>query len=146
MRTKSVVRLTAAEREVLNRLIQKRRVSSPRVRRAQILLNAAAAGPNGTDAEIAEAFDCRTQTVANPRERFVTEGFETAVDGKPTCRVRRKVLDGGQEATIIAWRLGQPPNGFAHRTLRRLAEQAIVLAIVESVRHETLRRALKKTG
>lgn len=145
MRTKSVVRLTAAEREVLNRLIQKRRVSSPRVRRAQILLNAAA-GPNGTDAEIAEAFDCRTQTVANPRERFVTEGFETAADGKPTCRVRRKVLDGGQEATIIAWRLGQPPNGFAHRTLRRLAEQAIVLEIVESVRHGTLRRALKKTG
>ena len=146
MQKKYVVRLTDAEREALTRLIQKRRVSFQKVRRAQVLLKADAAGPNWTDAAIAAAFNCRTKTVENIRERFVTQGFEITVDGKPKCRVCGKVLDGEQEAKIIALRLGQPPKGFANWTLRLLAEQAVVLEIVESVSHETLRRTLKKTG
>ena len=116
------------------------------MRRAQILLKADADGPNWTDAEIAEAFDCRTKTVENIRERLVTEGFEITLNGKPKSRVRGKVLDGEQEAKIIALRLGQPPKGFANWTLRLLAEQAVALEIVESVSHETLRRTLKKTA
>jgi hypothetical protein len=79
------------------------------------------------------------------RERLVTEGFEVALHGKPKSRVRSKVLDGEQEAKIIALRLGSPPKGFANWTLRLLAEQAVALEIVESVSHETLRRTLKKT-
>ena len=102
-------------------------------------------GPAWTDAEIAKAFDCRTKTVENIRERLVTEGFEIALNGNPKTRVRRKVLDGDQEAKIIALRLGPPPKGFANWTLRLLAEQAVALEIVESVSHETLRGTLKKT-
>lgn len=146
MQKKYVVRLTDAERETLNRLVKKRRVSSQKVRRAQVFLKADADGPNWTDAEIAEAFGCRTKTVENIRERFVTEGFEIVIDGKPKRRVRGKVLDGEQEAKVIALRLGQPPKGFANWTLRLLAEQVVTLEIVESVSHETLRRTLKKTG
>jgi hypothetical protein len=145
MRKKYIVRLTDGEREVLNRLVKQRRVSSQKVRRAQVLLKADAAGPNWIDTQIADAFDCRTKTVENIRERFVTEGFESTLDGKPKSRVRAKVLDGEQEAKVIALRLGRPPKGFAHWTLRLLAEQAVTLEIVESVSHETLRRTLKKT-
>ena len=141
-----VIRLTDGERETLNRLLKTKRVSSQKVRRAQVLLKADANGPNWTDAEIAEAFDCRTKTVENIRERLVTEGFEMTLDGKPKRRVRGKVLDGEQEAKIIALRLGQPPKGFSNWTLRLLAEQAVTLEIVESVSHETLRSTLKKTG
>ena len=146
MQKKYVIRLTDAEREALNRLLKKKRVSSQKVRRAQVLLKADANGPNWTDAEIAEGFDCRTKTVENIRERLVTEGFEMTLDGKPKRRVRGKVLDGEQEAKIIALRLGQPPKGFSNWTLRLLAEQAVTLEIVESVSHETLRGTLKKTG
>ena len=46
------------------------------------------------------------KTVENIRERFVTEGFEITLDGKPKSRVRGKILDGEQEAKIIALRLG----------------------------------------
>jgi hypothetical protein len=141
-----VVRLTDAEREVLTGLLKKQRVSAQKLRRARILLKADADGPAWTDAKIAEAFDCRTRSVESLRERLVTEGFEVALHGKPKSRVRRKVLDGEQEAKIIALRLGQPPKGFANWTLRLLAEQAVALEIVESVSHETLRRTLKKTG
>ena len=76
MQKKYIVRLTDVERETLNRLVKKRRVSSQKVRRAQVLLKADADGPNWTDAEIAEAFDSRTRTVEFIRERLVTEGFE----------------------------------------------------------------------
>jgi RHS repeat-associated protein len=51
-------------------------------------------------------------------------------------RVRRKVLDGEQEAKIIALRLGQPPKGFSNWTLRLLAERAVALEIVASVSYE----------
>jgi Homeodomain-like domain len=146
MPKKYVVRLTDAEREILTGLLKQQRVAAQKVRRARILLKADADGPNWTDAKIAEAFDCRTHSVECLRERLVTEGFEVALCGKPKSRVRDKVLDGEQEAKIIALRLGPPPKGFANWTLRLLAEKAVALEIVESVSHETIRRTLKKTG
>jgi hypothetical protein len=145
MQKKYVVRLTDAEREIVNGLVKKRRVSAQKVLRARVLLKTDADGPNWTDMEIANAFDCRTKTIENIRERFVTEGFENTLNGKPKSRVRGKILDGDQEARIIAVRLGPPPQGFANWTLRLLAEQAVALEIVESVSHETLRGTLKKT-
>jgi hypothetical protein len=144
MQKKYIVRLTNEERELLNGLVKRRRVSSQKVRRAHILLKADVDGPHWADAQIAEAFDCRVQTVENVRERLVTEGFEITLHGKPKSRVRRKILDGEQEAKIIALRLGPPPKGFANWTLRLLAEKAVALEIAESVSHETVRRTLKK--
>jgi len=146
MRKKYVVRLTDAEREILTGLLTRQRVAAQKVRRARILLKADADGSNWTDAKIAEAFDCRTRSVESLRERLVREGFEVALHGKPKSRVRSKVLDGEQEAKIIALRLGLPPKGFANWTLRLLAERAVALEIVESVSYETLRRTLKKTS
>lgn len=143
MKKKYIVRLSAVEREVLQTVVKKLKGSSQKVRRAQILLKADADGPNWTDAEIAEAFGCRIRTVELIRERLVTEGFETTLEGQ-SKKSRAKVLDGKQEAKIIALRLGSPPKGFAHWTLRLLAEQAVELAITESVSHETVRRLLKK--
>ncbi len=145
MPKKYVVRLTDAEREILSGLLKRQRVAAQKVRRARILLKADADGPNWTDAKIAEAFDCRTRSVESLRERLVTEGFEVALYGKPKSRVRGKVLDGEQEAKVIALRLGPPPKGFANWTLRLLAERAVALEIVELVSYETLRRTLKKT-
>ena len=145
MPKKYIVRLTDAERDMLNSLIKQRRVAAQKVLRAHVLLKADADGPHWIDAAIAHAFDCRPQTIENIRERFVTEGFAIALHGHPKRRVRGKVLDGMQEAKIIALRLGPPPPGFANWTLRLLAAQAVALELVESVSHETLRRTLKKT-
>src|SRR3981081_3959174 len=131
MPKKYIVRLTDGERQTLGAVVAKFKGSSQKVRRAQVLLKADADGPSWTDAEIADAFGCRTKTVENVRERFVTAGFEVTLDGKTQRRVRGKVLDGEQEAQVIALRLGQPPKGFANWTLRLLAERAVTLEIVE---------------
>jgi hypothetical protein len=74
----------------------------------------------------------------------VIDEFEIALNGKQKRRVRGKILDREQEAKVIALRLGQPPKGFGNWSLRLLAEQAVALEIVESIRYETLRRTQKK--
>lgn len=141
---KYIVRLTDAERKTLREIVRKLKGSSLKVRRAQVLLQADADGPAWTDARIAEAYGCRTKTVENIRERFVTEGFELTLAGKPHAR-RPKLLTGAQEAKIIATRLSSPPPGQAHWSLRLLAERVVALKIVDAVSHETVRRTLKKT-
>ncbi|MDY3557404.1 helix-turn-helix domain-containing protein [Gemmata sp. JC717] len=145
MQKKYIVRLTADERATLADVVQKLKGSSQKVRRAQILLKADADGPGWTDAKIAEAVGCRTKTVENVRERLVTSGFEVALNGRPRDHAPRpKVLDGTQEAQVIAMRLGPPPKGFANWTLRLLAENVVALEIVPAISHETIRQTLKK--
>ncbi len=147
MEKKYIVRLTDEERRTLRSVIKKLNGSSQKVRRAQILLKADADGPNWTDKKIAEAFDCRTKTVENIRQRLVTEGFEVALNGKRReSPPRQKLFDGKQEAKVIALRLGEPPAGYANWSLRLLAQRVVELEIVDSVSHETVRRTLKKTG
>jgi hypothetical protein len=147
MYKKYIVRLDKEERQVLREVVRKFKGSSTRVRRAQILLQADADGPNWIDQRIADAFGCRTRTVENVRQRLVTEGFEAALERKqPESPPRAKLLDGRQEAQIIALRLGKPPKGFANWSLRLLADQVVELGIVDKVSHETLRKTLKKTA
>jgi hypothetical protein len=144
---KYVVRLSDVERETLQQIVGKFKGSSQKVRRAQMLLKSDADGPDWTDAKIAAAFDCRTQTVENIRERFVTQGFELTLNGQPRLKPpREKLLDGEQEAKVIALRLGSPPPGFSNWSLRLLAERVVALEIVESISYETVRRTLKKTA
>jgi hypothetical protein len=144
MLKKYIVRLTAEERETLALVVKKLKGSSQKVRRAQVLLKADADGPAWTDAAIADAYGCRTKTVENIRERFVTDGFDVTLHGKPKA-ARPKMLTGDQEAKIIALRLGPPPKGFANWSLRLLAERVVELELVDAISHETVRRTLKKT-
>lgn len=145
MNKKYIVRLSVEERSTLEEVIKKLKGTSERVRRAQILLKADADGPNWTDERIAEAFSCRRQTVENVRENLVTNGFEAALDRKKReTPPRKKLLDGEQEAKLIAMRLGSPPDGFSNWSLRLLAEKVVELEIVDSISYETVRQTLKK--
>jgi hypothetical protein len=143
---KYIVDLADSERDILKEVVKKLKGTSQKVKRAQILLKADVNGPGWTDARIADALDCRTKTVENVRQRFVESGFEIALNGKkretpPTA----KLLDGEQEAKIIATRLGTPPKGYGKWTLRLLARKVVELEIVDTVSYQTIRRTLKKT-
>ena len=126
MHKKYVVRLSDDERGVCQEIIKKRKGSSQKFRRAQMLLKADADGPGWPDVRIADAFNCRAQTIETLRKRLVTEGFAWALEGKkrrepPTpCQ-----LDGEAEAQLIAMRLGKPPAGYGHWTLQRLADALV---------------------
>lgn len=146
MNKKYVVRLSDEERNCCLNVIKTLKGSSQKVRRAQILLKADADGPKWPDAQIAEAFHCRVQTIENIRKRLVLEGFETALEGKTRSHPPTPPkLDGVAEAKLIAMRLGKPPAGYGQWTLRLLADELVALEVVESISHETVRQVLKKT-
>jgi transposase len=147
MNKKFIVRLSDAERAVCQEIIKKLKGSSQKVRRAQILLKADADGPGWTDAKIAEAFNCRVQTIENLRKRLVTEGFDLALEGKKRQEpATPAILDGTAEAKLIAMRLGKPPAGYGHWTLHLLADELVALEVVDSISHETVRKVLKKVA
>lgn len=146
MNKKNIVRLSDEERQTCQLVVKKLKGTSQKVRRAQILLKADADGPAWTDAHIADAFNCRVQSIENLRKRLVNEGFDLALHGK-----KRKdpptppKLDGKGEAKLIAMRLGRPPVGFGRWTLQLLADELVALEVVESIAPETVRQTLKKT-
>jgi hypothetical protein len=146
MHKKYVVRLSEEERRVCQGIIKTLKGSSQKFRRAQILLKTAVDGAGWSDVKIAEAFDCRVQTIETLRKRLVTASFALALDGKkrqePPTPCQR---DGKAEAQLIAMRLGKPPVGDGHWTLHLLADAMVALEVVEAISHETVRKTLKKT-
>jgi len=146
MNKKYIVRLSDDERSMCQEVLKKLKGSSQKVRRAQILLKADADGPAWPDLKIAEAFNCRVQTIESLRKRLVIEGFELALEGKKRQEPPRPPkLDGAGEAKLIALRLGKPPAGYGRWTLQLLADELVALEVVDSISHETVRATLKKT-
>ena len=81
----------------------------------------------------------------NIRRRLVEQGFEVALNGVKRRRPpTEKLLNGEQEAQVIAMRLGAPPAGYANWSLRLLARKVVELGLVDAVSHETVRQTLKK--
>ena len=105
MNKKYPVRLSAEARGVCQEIVKRLKGTSEKVKRAQRLLKADADGPEWSDIKIAEAYDCRVQTVETVRQRLVTEGFAVAL-----ARTKRSTaptphqLDGIAEAQWIARR------------------------------------------
>jgi hypothetical protein len=147
MNKKYIVRLSDEERGCCQEVIKSLKGSSQKYRRAQILLKADADGPAWPDFKIAEAFNCRVQTIESLRKRLVTEGFELALEGKKRQEPPTPTkLDGVSEAKLIALRLGKPPAGYGRWSLQLLADELVALEVVDSISHETVRKTLKKMG
>jgi hypothetical protein len=143
---KYIVRLCDEERQELHTIVKKRKGSSQKINRATVLLQADADGPDWTNEQIANRTGLTLRSITKLRKQFVTEGFEVTLE-----RQKRRLppvpqkLDGLQEAQVIATRCGSPPEGFGQWSLRLLANQAVVLEIVDSISPETVRKTLKKT-
>jgi hypothetical protein len=144
MNKKYIVRLSHEERTVLEDVIKKQKGTSQKVRRAQSLLKADADGPNWPDKQIADAYGGRIRTLENLRRAIVEEGFEIALNGKTRGKAPKKLLNGEQEAQLIAMRLGSAPEGYGSWSLRLIGSKLVELQIVESISHETVRQTLKK--
>lgn len=146
---KYVIRLSEDERNNLTALVSRGKVAAGKRLHAQVLLKAdvSAAGAGWTDQQIVEAFEVGERTVQAIHQRCVEEGLDAALERKKQCRPsREKVLDGAKEAQLVALCCGKVPAGQARWTLRLLAGELVRLDIVDSVSHETVRQALKKTS
>jgi hypothetical protein len=148
MMKKYIVSLSRDERKTLTKLITSGRGPARVFTRAHILLKSdqGANGPGWPDDRISEALEVTVQTVERIRKQFVEEGFDAVLDRRPyTQKVSRKKIDGMVEAHLIALACSEPPTGRARWSLRLLADKVVKLGYVDSLSHEAVRQALKKT-
>ncbi len=137
---KYLVHLTSEERTELLALTRRGRASARRIKRALVLL---AADDGDKDEQIAEKARVSLRTVEGLRRRFVEEGLEVTLSDRPRPG-KARLLDGHQEAYLIALTCSTPPPGRAQWTMQLLANRLVELKVVESISDETVRRTLKK--
>jgi transposase len=139
MAKKYVVTLTVDEREKLLTLIGSGTARARTITHARILLKAS---EGWQDEVICKALDVSLPTVERVRKRFVFEGFEASLKQRHSKRIYTRKLDGEQEARVIALVCSSPPQGYAHWSLRLLADRVVQLKIIEAISHETIRQVL----
>ena len=143
---KYVVNLTADERKALLELIKKGNASKEKLNRARILLkcDCGEEGENWPDDKIAEAFYISKKTVFNVRQSLVEEGFDKTLNRALQKNRKKRVIQGEQEAYLVALSCTEPPKGHCKWTLRLLANKMVELEYLDSVSHVTIGEALKK--
>lgn len=145
MNTKYIVVLNEEQRRHLEKLTSSGKVPARQMKRAQILLKADV-HVNWSYERIMDAFDVSAVTIAKVRKTFVEQGLEVALQRKKPEREYEHVLDGEDEAHLIALACSEPPTGRNHWSLRLLQDRFVKLGHVDSISYETIRRVLKKTN
>ena len=145
---KFVVKLSEAERNHLQGLINKGKSPAKRLLKARILLktDAGAHGEGWSDGRVVEALDTNMSMVTRVRQQFVEEGLEAVLSRKERAAPAiTPIFDGEKEARIVALACSTPPEGRARWTLRLLEDKVVELGIVERASDNTIGRVLKKT-
>ena len=143
------VTLSESERQELQDISSKGSHKSQKVINALILLNVDVNQPkraNLTNANISKVLNISMKKIDRVKKRFVEDGLEVALSGHPSEREYEKKIDGDLDAHLIAISCSEPPEGFSRWSLRMLADKVVELEYVDSISHETVRRALKKTN
>jgi transposase len=140
---KYIVTLTKEEKKLLKEIINKGKHGAGKRKRAQALL---LADENYIDGMIADRTGLSRSAIEQLRLRFVEDGFEATLEGKPRGH-RPKKLSGEDEARLIALTCSEKPEGRTRWSLRLLRDTWETLAYTdaETVSHELIRRTLKKT-
>lgn len=95
---------------------------------------------------LADVLHISTRKVDRVKRRYVEHGLEVALNKRKADRQRFRKIDGDIEAHLIALSCSSPPEGHARWSLRLLADKIVELEYIDSVSHETVRKALKKTN
>ncbi|MDR1251924.1 MAG: helix-turn-helix domain-containing protein [Treponema sp.] len=100
-----------------------------------------------TDEATANRAGMHRRGIEELRQRFVEEGFETVLEGKPRGH-RPRALTGEDEARLVTLVCGPAPEGCARWTLHLLEDAWVTLehTDIQTVSRETIRRTLKKTN
>ena len=145
---KYIIRLSVDERPMLSKLARSGKASARKITRARVLLKADAGecGPGWTDQRIGEALDVGVRMIENVRRRCVEEGPAAALGRTWPDRPAQRKLDGAGEARLVAIACSKPATGRSRWTMQRLADELVVLQVIDSISDETVRRTLKKTN
>jgi len=140
------VTLTAEERVGLEQLVSTGKAAARKLTHARVLLLADSHGEDRSDDDIVADLSTSLRTVARVRHSFVTHSLLAAIDRKSQPPRPDKVKSKGDlEQRLIQLACSDPPQGRCHWTLQLLADELVVLGLVDAVSTETVRQALKKT-
>jgi transposase len=120
MAKKYRVTLRAEERELLEDILNRGKHSARKRKRAQALL---LADEQMTDEAIAERVGMHRRGIENLRQRFVEDGFEATLEGKPHGH-RPRAIPGEDEARLVALVCSAVPEGHNHWSLRLIRDTA----------------------
>ena len=132
------IRLSAEERAELEAIVKGGTKKVREVHRAQMLLWR---DGGKDDLEIAALLAVHPSSVANARQKWVEKH---SLCDEPRAG-RRPILDGKQEAFLVALTCSESPAGRESWSMQLLADRLVELKIVEQpISDETVRRTLKK--
>jgi DNA-binding transcriptional MocR family regulator len=147
MRKQHHIVLSPEQRAAAQAVLDRGQSSALTHRHARILLEADAAvrRPVRGDRQVADRCGVSARTVARVRERFASEGFAVALQGRPHPGAA-PTLSPDQEARLIALACSSPPAGRARWSVRLLAARVVELEAMPAIGRELVRTTLKKTA
>jgi len=144
--------LSAADRQMLTRLVRTGSHPAQEVRRARILLaldenDPDREGPVPTQAVVAEGVGVSTDLIAQVSKAYAERGGDV-----PATITRKKratppvapIVTGEVEARLIALACSQPPEGKDRWTLRLLEKHVALTDDLPDLDHSTIGQLLKK--
>jgi len=144
------IKLSETEVSDLKKIINKGSHTTQSFRAAYILLNCDkgdfSENKEITNEDICKILKLGARTIDRVKKKFIEEGFEGALERRPSCQTYKKKADGDLEAKLVALCCSEPPEGFSKWSLRMLADKLIELEYVEYISHVTVREVLKKTN
>lgn len=139
------IALTVEERLALEPLVSVGKAAARKLTPARMLLWADAwLGEAYSEAEIVSALGSSPRTIARLRKRFVTEGLEAALAHRPQPPRPDKVkIKGTVAQKLLELACSDPPRGRCHGTLQLLADERVVVGLLDTLSTVTVWQALK---
>lgn len=138
---KQHIELTEADAKQLESLLSKGSLRAQVYKRALALLEL---HRGKTIVEVAALLQVSYPTAHGWVKKYKAEGLAFLQDkvrsGRPA------VLDGLAQAKVVALACSESPEGYAHWSLRLLADKAVELGLVDHISHTDVGRILKKTN
>jgi putative transposase len=136
---KANLKLNKADREYLESLLKKGKLSAKMFKRATGLLEM---NSGKSFEEVAQTLRVTRQSVYNWRNNYERDGLKCLQD---KARSGRPIeIDGKQRAKITALACSPAPDGRARWDLRLLADKVVELGYCEKISHTQVGKILKK--
>ena len=146
MNKKYFVKLSEAEREQVFETINLKKTSATVRKRCNILLLADESTSKPIiHNEIANRCGVSDVTVYHTVKNYYLHGLDYALRARKHLKPPiTPIVNGEQEARIVALACSSPPDGYSKWTVRLLTKRIVELEIVPAIGRETVRKTLKK--
>jgi putative transposase len=139
------VRLTSAERDVLEKFVAHGTKSARAINRARILL---LLDEGRQERDLTTILGVSRGTIYHVRHKYLQTAHDHILDvlHEAPRSGRPMKIDSRVEAKVTMLACSEPPEGYGRWTLHMIADKLVQLASIDTISHESVRRALKKTN